>query len=79
MISVIDDGSITLPARSKSRLTSRRKTTQLIPLPVIQFANPQASIVYDVDSTQTAGSRKRLLDIVATGRIPMAGVHCGTL
>lgn len=47
----------------------------VVHLPVIQFANPEASVVYDVDSRVAAATRARLLDMVAADGLPVAGVH----
>lgn len=47
----------------------------VVHLPAIQFSHPEVSIVYDVDSTAAATARRRVLDQVATDRVPVAGVH----
>ena len=41
----------------------------------VQFALPEASILYDADPVAAAVSRRRLFDMVAADRIPVAGVH----
>jgi hypothetical protein len=47
----------------------------VIHLPGVQFAIPEASVIYDLDSYAAAAARRRVLDMVATDRIPVAGVH----
>jgi glyoxylase-like metal-dependent hydrolase (beta-lactamase superfamily II) len=47
----------------------------VIHLPGIQFAIPDASVIYDLDSRAAAVARRRVLDIVSADRIPVAGVH----
>lgn len=41
----------------------------------VQFAQPEAGLVFDVDGTQGAQTRKRLLDMTSTDRILAAGAH----
>ena len=47
----------------------------VVHLPAIQFSNPEASVVYDLDSEGAAATRRRVLDMVAADRLPVAGVH----
>jgi len=47
----------------------------VIHLPGIQFAIPDASVVYDVDSRAAAAARRRVLEMVSADRISVAGVH----
>jgi glyoxylase-like metal-dependent hydrolase (beta-lactamase superfamily II) len=47
----------------------------VIHLPGIQFAIPEASVIYDLDSQAAASARRRVLEMVSTDRIPVAGVH----
>jgi glyoxylase-like metal-dependent hydrolase (beta-lactamase superfamily II) len=47
----------------------------VIHLPGIQFAIPEASVIYDVDSQAAAAARRRVLEMVSADRIPVAGVH----
>jgi glyoxylase-like metal-dependent hydrolase (beta-lactamase superfamily II) len=47
----------------------------VIHLPGIQFAIPEASVIYDLDSQAAASARRRVLDMVSADRIPVAGVH----
>jgi glyoxylase-like metal-dependent hydrolase (beta-lactamase superfamily II) len=47
----------------------------VIHLPGVQFAIPEASVIYDLDSHAAATARRRVLDMVATDRIPVAGIH----
>ncbi len=50
----------------------------VVHLPAIHFALPRASVVHDLDSDAAAATR-RVLDMVATERIPVAGVHLDLL
>jgi hypothetical protein len=47
----------------------------IIHLPGVQFAIPEAGVIYDLDSSAAAAARRRVLDMVAADRIPVAGVH----
>ena len=47
----------------------------VIHLPGIQFAIPDASVIYDLDSVAAAAARRRVLEMVAADGIPVAGVH----
>jgi glyoxylase-like metal-dependent hydrolase (beta-lactamase superfamily II) len=47
----------------------------VIHLPGVQFAIPEASVIYDLDSHAAATARRRVLDMVATDQIPVAGIH----
>jgi glyoxylase-like metal-dependent hydrolase (beta-lactamase superfamily II) len=47
----------------------------VIHLPGVQFAIPEASVIYDLDSRAAATARRRVLDMVAADRIPVAGIH----
>jgi glyoxylase-like metal-dependent hydrolase (beta-lactamase superfamily II) len=47
----------------------------VIHLPGIQFAIPCASVLYDIDSQAAAVTRKRVLDMVATDHLLVAGIH----
>ena len=47
----------------------------VIHLPGVQFAIPEASVIYDLDTRAAATARRRVLDMVSTDRIPVAGVH----
>ncbi|HEX4765880.1 MAG TPA: MBL fold metallo-hydrolase [Lichenihabitans sp.] len=47
----------------------------VIHLPGIQFAIPEASVIYDLDSAAAAAARRRVLDMVSADRIPVAGIH----
>jgi len=41
----------------------------------IQFAHPNATLIYDLDQQAAAASRARIFDWVATDRIRVAGAH----
>ena len=47
----------------------------VVHFPALQFAHPDASVVYDVDPAAAAETRRRVLDWVSADRIPIAGVH----
>lgn len=47
----------------------------VIHLPGVQFAIPEASVIYDLDSHAAATVRRRVLDMVSNDRVPVAGVH----
>ena len=44
----------------------------------LQFAHPEWSVVFDTDQTQAAVTRARLLDMLATDRLRIAGAHVAT-
>ena len=47
----------------------------VVHLPGIQFARPEAGMVFDTDSDQAAPARARALDMVASERMLLAGMH----
>jgi glyoxylase-like metal-dependent hydrolase (beta-lactamase superfamily II) len=47
----------------------------VIHFPGIQFALPHASVAFDIDASAAAATRKRLLDIVATEKLRVGGIH----
>ncbi len=47
----------------------------IVHIPALQFAHPDASIAFDVDAEKARASRKKLFDEVATDRIRIAGMH----
>ncbi|TGD92394.1 MBL fold metallo-hydrolase [Methylobacterium nonmethylotrophicum] len=47
----------------------------LMHLPAIQFARPEAYLSFDVDGAMAAATRKRILDQVASDRSLVAGMH----
>jgi len=47
----------------------------LIHHPGVQFAIPEASVIYDADPKAAAAARRRVLDMASRDRIPVAGVH----
>jgi glyoxylase-like metal-dependent hydrolase (beta-lactamase superfamily II) len=47
----------------------------VVHLPGIQLALPDAGVAFDIDSTAAAATRKRILDMVASDRIRVAGIH----
>ena len=49
--------------------------TDIVHLPAIQFAEPEAGVVFDVDGDRARATRRRILDEVATERCLIAGSH----
>jgi len=47
----------------------------VVHLPGIQFARPEAGMAFDTDIDQARASRKRALDMLATDRLTVAGMH----
>ena len=47
----------------------------VVHLPLVQFAHPEAGVIYDFDGPAAAEARLRVLEMVAAERIPVAGVH----
>jgi glyoxylase-like metal-dependent hydrolase (beta-lactamase superfamily II) len=41
----------------------------------VQMPHPEISVTYDVNPTQAAGSRAKVLEYVSKNRIPIAGMH----
>jgi glyoxylase-like metal-dependent hydrolase (beta-lactamase superfamily II) len=47
----------------------------IVHLPGIQFAQPKAGVIWDVDGAQAAATRARILDRTASDRMAVAGMH----
>jgi glyoxylase-like metal-dependent hydrolase (beta-lactamase superfamily II) len=47
----------------------------IVHLPGIQFSQPRVGMVFDADSEQAYQTRLRILDMVATDRVMIAGMH----
>ena len=47
----------------------------VVHLPAIQFAHPQAGMAFDTDGEQARTTRARALDMAATDRLKIAGMH----
>jgi glyoxylase-like metal-dependent hydrolase (beta-lactamase superfamily II) len=47
----------------------------IVHMPGIQFARPGAGMGFDVDGTQAIATRQRIMDMVATDRLAVAGMH----
>jgi glyoxylase-like metal-dependent hydrolase (beta-lactamase superfamily II) len=47
----------------------------IVHLPAIQFARPEAGIAFDADGAQAVATRKRIFDMAATDRLLVAGMH----
>ena len=47
----------------------------IVHLPGIQFARPQAGLVFDVDRAAAIATRRRMMDMAAADRLLVAGMH----
>ena len=47
----------------------------IVHMPGIQFARPDAAMGFDVDATRAGETRKRVMDVAATDRLMVAGMH----
>jgi glyoxylase-like metal-dependent hydrolase (beta-lactamase superfamily II) len=47
----------------------------VVHLPGVQFAHPEAGMVFDVDGDQAIATRQRIMDMAATDRLRVAGMH----
>ena len=47
----------------------------VVHLPGIQFALPEAGLAFDTDSDEARRSRRRALDMAATDKLLVAGMH----
>lgn len=47
----------------------------IVHLPGVQFALPEAGVVFDIDSKAAAKTRRRVLDMVAAEKLRVAGIH----
>jgi glyoxylase-like metal-dependent hydrolase (beta-lactamase superfamily II) len=47
----------------------------IVHLPGIQFAEPKAGMIFDVDGAQAVSTRERILDRAASDRMAVAGMH----
>jgi glyoxylase-like metal-dependent hydrolase (beta-lactamase superfamily II) len=47
----------------------------VVHLPGIQFAHPEAGMAFDVDGAQAIATRRRLMDMAATERLRVTGMH----
>lgn len=47
----------------------------IVHMPGIQFPRPEAHMGFDVDGQQAIATRKRIMDMVATDRLRVAGMH----
>ncbi|MDR3495891.1 MAG: MBL fold metallo-hydrolase [Ancalomicrobiaceae bacterium] len=67
------------PGHSAWRISSGDETLliwgDMVHLPSIQFAIPEASVIYDVDPDAAAQSRRHVLDMAAADQILVAGIH----
>lgn len=65
------------------RLESNRQTLlvwgDIAHFPQIQIPRPDVSIAFDQDTHLAAATRSRLLDLVSSERLPIAGMHLGEL
>lgn len=51
----------------------------IVHFPQIQIARPDVSIAFDQDPILSAGTRSRLLDVVSSDKLLVAGMHFGEL
>lgn len=67
------------PGHTAWRVSSGRETLliwgDMVHLPSIQFAIPEASVIYDVDPVAAAASRRQVLDMAAAEQMLVAGIH----
>ena len=47
----------------------------IVHLPGVQFARPGAGMGFDVDGAQAISTRQRIMDMAATDRLAVAGMH----
>jgi glyoxylase-like metal-dependent hydrolase (beta-lactamase superfamily II) len=47
----------------------------IVHLPGIQLAHPEAGMAFDVDGAQAIATRRRIMDMAATDRLRVAGMH----
>jgi glyoxylase-like metal-dependent hydrolase (beta-lactamase superfamily II) len=47
----------------------------IVHMPGVQFARPGAGMGFDIDGAQAIATRQRIMDMVATDRLPVAGMH----
>jgi len=47
----------------------------IVHLPGVQFARPEAAMGFDVDSAAAIATRQRIMDMTATDRLMVAGMH----
>ncbi len=47
----------------------------IVHMPGVQFAHPEAGMGFDVDSNQARATRRRIMDMAATDRVTVAGMH----
>ena len=47
----------------------------IVHLPGLQFARPEACMTFDIDAAQAEATRRRVFDMVTTDRLRVAGMH----
>jgi glyoxylase-like metal-dependent hydrolase (beta-lactamase superfamily II) len=47
----------------------------IVHMPGVQFAHPEAGMGFDVDANQARATRRRIMDMAATDRVTVAGMH----
>lgn len=47
----------------------------IVHIPEVQVPRPEATVVYDLDPAMAAATRRLVFDMVATERLPVAGMH----
>ncbi len=67
------------PGHTAYRVQSGEKSLliwgDVVHLPAIQLARPEAGVSFDVDGAMAAATRKRILDQAAADRSLVAGMH----
>jgi glyoxylase-like metal-dependent hydrolase (beta-lactamase superfamily II) len=51
--------------------------TDIVHSTALQFPEPERSIAYDLDPPQAIATRKKVMDMVSTDRVTIAGMHIG--
>jgi glyoxylase-like metal-dependent hydrolase (beta-lactamase superfamily II) len=47
----------------------------IVHVPEVQVPRPEVTLIYDLDPSQAAASRRRAFDMAATDRLLVAGMH----
>jgi hypothetical protein len=51
--------------------------TDIVHSTALQFPEPERSIAFDLDPPQAIATRKKVMDMVSTDRVLIAGMHIG--
>ena len=67
------------PGHTSNRISSGGQQLLIwgdtVHVPEVQIPHPEVTIAFDTDPNAAASTRKRVFDMVATDRIPVAGMH----